>query len=77
MRLNRNRLVVAGILLVSAFGLTVAAGPSAASMAAAANAFLASLTPEQRSRATFAFDSSERMNRESELIRSDRIGFRL
>ena len=34
---------------------------TAASMATAANSFLASLTPEQRRQATFAYDSAERL----------------
>ncbi|HKS05901.1 MAG TPA: DUF3500 domain-containing protein [Gemmatimonadaceae bacterium] len=56
----RHRLIAATALTLSALGFTLALGPSAGTMANAANAFLESLTPEQRQRATFAFDSSER-----------------
>jgi len=52
--------MAAAILTVSALGLTVAAGPSPAAMAAAATKFLESLTPEQRQQAMFAFDGDER-----------------
>jgi hypothetical protein len=41
-------------------GAVIAADRSASSMRAAATAFLASLTPEQRASATFDFDSAER-----------------
>jgi hypothetical protein len=41
-------------------GITVAQQRAAAAMATAANAFLASLTPEQRTRATFALNADER-----------------
>ena len=40
-------------------GVTIASERSASSMANAANKFLASLTPEQRQQATFAFESEE------------------
>ena len=40
-------------------GVTIASERSASSMANAANKFLASLTPEQKQQATFAFDSEE------------------
>src|SRR4051794_9508564 len=40
-------------------GATIASERSASSMANAADKFLASLTPEQRQQATFAFDSEE------------------
>jgi hypothetical protein len=40
-------------------GVTIASERSASSMANAADKFLASLTPEQRQQATFAFDSEE------------------
>ena len=52
--------MAAAILTVSALGLTVAAGPSPAAMAAAATQFLESLTAEQRQQAMFAFDGDER-----------------
>jgi len=55
-----TRWIAAAILIVSVLGLTVAAGPSSAAMAAAATKFLESLTPEQRQHATFAFDGDER-----------------
>jgi hypothetical protein len=48
-------------LLVALCGAAIAQQRSAPSMATAATNFLASLTPEQRQRATFAFDSGERM----------------
>src|SRR5437016_6197036 len=57
----RIRLGVAGlamILLTSAYYRT----QSVPVMTAAANAFLNSLTPDQRSRATFDFQDGERMN---------------
>lgn len=59
-RLMTSRWMAAAILTVSALGLTVAAGPSPAAMAAAATKFLESLTPEQRQQAMFAFDGDER-----------------
>jgi hypothetical protein len=59
-RLMTSRWIAAAILTVSALGLTVAAKPSSAAMAAAATKFLESLTPEQRQQATFAFDGDER-----------------
>jgi hypothetical protein len=53
---------VLGIVLLAAFGgAVVAQQRSAPSMATAATTFLASLTPEQRQQATFAFDSPERL----------------
>ena len=55
-----SRWMAGAILTVSALGLTVTDGPSAATMSAAATRFLESLTPEQRQRATFAFDGAER-----------------
>jgi len=45
-----------------AIGSMIAAERSSTSMAAAGSKFLASLTPEQRQQATFAFDSDERMH---------------
>ena len=59
-RLMTSRWMAAAILTVSALGLTVAAKPSPAAMAAAATKFLESLTPEQRQQAMFAFDGAER-----------------
>src|SRR5262249_19341459 len=46
-------------LLVAAYHRT----SSASVMTEAANRFLASLTPEQRAKATFSFDDAERVNR--------------
>jgi hypothetical protein len=51
-------LVGGGILLIAAYHRT----NSASVMAEAANRFLASLTPEQRSKTTFSFDDAERVN---------------
>lgn len=48
-------------LLAALCGGVVAQQRSAPSMATAATNFLGALTPEQRQRATFAFDSAERM----------------
>src|SRR5687768_11694960 len=59
-RLRTTRWIFAAVLTASALGLTVTAGPSTVAMAAAATRFLASLTPEQRQQATFAFDGTER-----------------
>ena len=42
-------------------GAVVAQQRSSASMTTAATSFLASLTPEQKQQATFAFDSAERL----------------
>ena len=55
-----SRWIAGAILIVSALGLTVTAGPSSAAMSAAATRFLESLNGEQRQRATFAFDGDER-----------------
>src|SRR5439155_4986164 len=46
-------------IVAAGFGSMFAAERSSASMAAAATKFLAALTPEQRQKATFAFDNSE------------------
>lgn len=57
-----KRLVIAaGLVLVGIGGLTVASQRSASAMAGAANTWLTSLSPEQRQKAVFAFDSDERM----------------
>jgi hypothetical protein len=53
--------LVAALVLLGIGGLTVASQRSAAAMAGAANKWLTSLTPEQRQKATFAFDSDERL----------------
>ena len=55
-----SRWIAGAILIVSALGLTVTAGPSSTAMSAAATRLLASLNGEQRQRATFAFDGDER-----------------
>jgi hypothetical protein len=49
-------------VLLAAAGAMVAAERSSSAMADAATAFLASLTPEQRQKAVFPFDSDERMH---------------
>jgi hypothetical protein len=51
-------LAAGGILLVAAYHRT----NSTSVMAEAANRFLASLTPEQRAKATFSFEGAERLN---------------
>lgn len=55
-----RRWIPAAFLAASTLSLTVAAGPTAARMEAAATRLLESLTPEQRHQATFAFADSER-----------------
>ena len=55
-----SRWIGGAILIVSALGLTVAAGPSSTAMSAAATRFLEGLNGEQRQRATFTFDGDER-----------------
>jgi hypothetical protein len=58
-----RRVILALVVLAALGGVIVQAqrtSPSAA-MATAAERFLASLTPEQRQQATFAFDSAERL----------------
>jgi len=60
-RLKSPRIIVVAAVLV-AMGIAVVAQQRAtASMTTAATSFLASLTPEQRKQATFAFDSEERL----------------
>jgi len=49
-----------GMTAVCALGSIIAAERSSASMSTAATTFVASLTPEQRAKATFAFNSDER-----------------
>jgi Protein of unknown function (DUF3500) len=57
-----KRLLVAVTLLAAGIGLTTyASQKSASAMAKAADAWLASLSAEQKQRATFPFDSEERM----------------
>jgi hypothetical protein len=60
-RCSRTVLAASFIALLIVTARPDAADKSAAAMATAANQFLASLTPEQRQKAAFAFDSAERM----------------
>ena len=60
-RLTSPRMLLVLGLLAAFCGGVVAQQRSAPSMATAATSFLAALTPEQRQRATFAFESAERM----------------
>jgi hypothetical protein len=53
--------IAAALVLVGIGGITVASQRSASAMAGAANKWLTSLTPEQRQKAVFAFDSDERL----------------
>src|SRR3954451_3897493 len=62
-RLRSPRLILAaGCLLAAVTGALVAAERSSSAMADAANGFVASLTPEQRQKAVFPFESSERLH---------------
>jgi hypothetical protein len=54
--------VIAAAVLSGAVAVQAQRGRTAAAMADAAKAFLASLTPEQRTKATYAFDHDERKN---------------
>jgi hypothetical protein len=59
----KTRAPVLAILIAAGVGLTVSASQrSAADMAKAANSWLASLGADQKQRATFPFDSEERMH---------------
>jgi Protein of unknown function (DUF3500) len=60
-RFPSPRIIVTVALLVALGIAVVAQQRSTASMTTAATSFLASLTPEQRQQATFAFDSAERL----------------
>jgi len=60
-RFTSPRLVLAVGLVAALCAGVVAQQRAAPSMTTAATNFLASLTPEQRQRATFGFDSAERM----------------
>jgi len=60
-RLRSPRVILALGLLATLGGAVLSAQRSSTSMATAADRFLASLTPEQRQQATFAFDSAERL----------------
>jgi hypothetical protein len=55
------RIILTSALLIALGVAVVAQQRSMASMTTAATSFLASLTPEQRQQATFAFDSAERL----------------
>src|SRR5712671_3305360 len=58
---SARRLSVAVVIVTAAaIGSMVAAERTSRAMAAAGSKFLASLTPEQRQQATFAFDGDER-----------------
>src|ERR1017187_3889713 len=56
--LRLGAVAIGAVLLTSAYYRT----SSASVMTEAANRFLASLTPEQRAKATFQFDDAERLN---------------
>ena len=61
-RLRAPRLILAlGLLMVFSIAIVAQQRSVAQSMTTAATSFLASLTPEQRQQATFAFDSAERL----------------
>ena len=53
--------LAAAIVLLGIGGLTVASQKSASAMSGAANKWLTALTPEQKQKAVFAFDSDERL----------------
>jgi hypothetical protein len=57
---RRSHLIAAIAVIALTIGARAFGGPTPASMATAATAFLASLTPEQRQKAAFAFASDER-----------------
>jgi hypothetical protein len=58
-----KRLAIAAALVLTGIGgvMVVASQRSAAAMSGAASKFLGALTPEQRQKAVFAFDSEERL----------------
>lgn len=58
--MRRLTIAAAAVILAVIGGLTIASQRSAAAMAGAARGWLEALTPEQRARAVFAFDSEER-----------------
>jgi hypothetical protein len=61
-RLNSLRLTVAAVLVATLMGAALFASQrSAANMARAAGQFLDSLSPDQRTRAAFAFNSDDRL----------------
>ena len=53
--------LAAALVLLGIGGLTIASQKSASAMSGAANKWLAALTPEQKQKAVFAFDSEERL----------------
>ncbi len=59
--MKRVALAVAAIV-VGAVGISIASQRSASAMSTAAQKWLASLTPDQKQRATFPFDSDERLH---------------
>lgn len=59
--MKRTVLAVTAVL-VGTLGVAIASQRSAAAMSGAAQKWLASLTPDQRQRATFPFDSDERQH---------------
>jgi len=62
MSLTALRLAVAATLVTAFTGVAIVASPkSAASMQKAATLFLGSLTPDQKAKASFPFDSEERL----------------
>jgi hypothetical protein len=61
-RITRRIVVAVALLAVGAGGVAIQAQRSASSMQTAAGKFLASLTPEQRQRATFPFEGQERFH---------------
>lgn len=61
-RLNTLRLTVAALLVSTLLGSALFASQrSATNMATAAGQFLDSLSPEQRAKAAFAFNSDDRL----------------
>src|SRR6185436_11391910 len=61
-RLTATRLAVAATLVTACTGAAIVASPkSAATMQKAAALFVDSLSPDQKAKASFPFDSEERM----------------
>src|SRR5688572_4165743 len=59
--MHSPRILIAMGCVVASLGVAFTAEKSASSMADAATKFLSSLTPDQRQKAAFAFDSEERL----------------
>jgi Protein of unknown function (DUF3500) len=57
----KRLLLALALIVIGAAGVIVASQRTASAMAGAANTWLASLTADQKQRATFAFDSDERL----------------